>query len=170
MSDAEVAAVATTDPLIVAIVSVALTLIVSVVVGLLTAWLSRRGEHAKWLRERRFDAYLAFMIDMDAFVELASNTSKPTSATVARLEKLFERFSASHEAVSLLGPKRVNAAGQKWIWAAGEVRDLHDRTAASAARWQFLIAAGGVLRSLNVGREPLKKPAEDSGENNTVAL
>ncbi len=49
------AVTADTDPLIVAIVSVALTLVVSLVVGAFTSYRSRRTEHEKWLRERLYE-------------------------------------------------------------------------------------------------------------------
>ena len=47
-----------TDPLVVAVVSVSLTLIVGLAVGLVSALLARKGEHSKWVREQRYEAYV----------------------------------------------------------------------------------------------------------------
>jgi hypothetical protein len=157
-----------TDPLVVAIVSVSLTLIVGVVVGLTTALLTRKGEHAKWLRERRYEAYVAFMIDMDTVTTLIG--TKPTVANVfkliARVERHIEKASAAFEAVSLLGPREVNAAGQKWVWSVNayeETKAAPEKTALSAARWQFLIVAGRILESKNVTTVPMTRPSAAPG-------
>ncbi|CAN5209772.1 hypothetical protein BH11ACT5_BH11ACT5_21880 [soil metagenome] len=163
-----------TDPLVVAIVSVSLTLAVGVVVGVVTAWLTRRGEHAKWVRERRYDAYVAFMVDMAAFTDLLNRPPKREDAQYVadRLRSLSEKFMESFESVSLLGPKRVNAKGQLWVGSAiargkGEVGDQET----SAARWQFLIVAGRVLKSKNVGKQPpprFESPTSPSGDVTVV--
>jgi len=152
-----------TDPLVVAIVSVSLTLVVGIVVGLVTALLSRRGEHAKWVRERRFDAYVAFMIDMEAVTTLhgAAITAVNASKMAARAESIVERVPAAFEAVSLLGPRSVNAAGQNWVWAIvayGQDKSDLRKADVSQARWDFLVSAGKVLKSKNVGLTPLSKP------------
>jgi hypothetical protein len=150
---------AETDPLTVAVVSVALTV---VVVGV-TALLARTGEHAKWVRERRYDAYVAFMIDMATLATLIE--IKPSLAnfvkTRARIDAYLERVSAAYEAVSLLGPREVNAAGQNWVWSAvaySTTRSASDKTAVAAARWQFLVAAGKILNSKNVTAVPMANP------------
>lgn len=157
-----------TDPLLVAIVSVSLTLVVGVVVGLITAVMARKGEHAKWMRERRYEAYMGFMIDMDTMTTLIG--TKPTIENVtrvkARIESLSEKSSASFEAVSLLGPRKVNAAGQRWIWSAtaySKTQSAPEMTALSAARWQFLIVAGKVLKSKNVTAVPMARPSTAPG-------
>jgi hypothetical protein len=150
---------ADTDPLVVAVVSVALTL----VVGLVTALLARRGEHAKWVRERRYDAYQAFMIDMAAMSTLIE--MKPSVANAlkskARIDAYVERASAAYEAVSLLGPREVNAAGQRWVWSAvayAKNKSESEKDAFAAARWQFLIVAGRILNSKNVPAVPMVQP------------
>lgn len=124
-------------------------------IGLLGAWIQSRREHGKWLRERRLEAYRAFMIDMDTYKRLRSQTA--TLTTARKLKRQHENFAAvfpgSFEAVSLLGPRSVNAAGQRWI----EVFDApstpgppFDRAAYAESRWAFLVAAGRVLSSENV--------------------
>jgi hypothetical protein len=156
-----------TDPLIVAVVSVSLTLVVGISVGLVTASLTRRGEHAKWVREQRYVAYVAFMVDMSAMTALieATPTIWNISKLLRRYEVQTEKSRAAFEAVSLLGPRDVNAAGQRWLWAAttfAKSKTKEDRTALSAARWDFLVSAGGILGSRNVTAEPM--PASDGAQ------
>jgi len=158
---------APTDPLVVAVVSVSLTLLAGLSVGLLTALLARRGEHAKWLRERRDEGYVAFMVDMSTMTTLINTkpSAENASKIMARIEDHSERASAAFEAVSLLGPRRVNAAGQKGVWAASEYATSKadvEESALSAARWQFLIVAGKVLKSKNVTAEPPDKSSATS--------
>src|SRR5690554_2929616 len=152
-----------TDPLVVAIVSVSLTLIVGLAVGLVTALLTRKGEHAKWLREQRYEAYVAFMIDMSAMTALIDTTPTLWNAfkLMARVEAITEKSRAAFEAVSLLGPREVNSAGQRWRWAAAEFaksKTITNKAILSDARWQFLIAAGEVLKSRNVTAVPMANP------------
>lgn len=146
-----------TDPLVIA-VSVLSTVLVVVV----TAWLARKGEHAKWVREQRYKAYVAFMIDMSTLTALLETDVFITNLVKvkARAHDYTENASAAFEAVSLLGPRKVNAAGQQWVWAAKcyeRSKSAEDRTALSRARWQFLIVAGEVLSSKNVTPEPLAR-------------
>jgi len=165
MTTTAVAATVETNPLLVAVVSVTLTLGVGIVVGLLSGFLARKGEHAKWLRERRFDAYVAFMIDMNSLSDIAHTTPTLQNATAlkARIDSLPEKTSAAFEAVSLLGPRTTNAAGQKWVRAITVCS--HEKTAPndaslSAARWNFLVAAGRILKSRNVTATPTSNPNE----------
>lgn len=152
-----------TDPLVVAIVTVILTLIVGLVVGVVTALLTRKSEHAKWLREQRYEAYVAFMIDMSTFTALleTKQTLANVASTKARVHAYIENASAAFEAVSLLGPRRVNAAGQQWVWAARSYAGNKTPLAKDAlanARWQFLVVAGEYLNSQNVMMEPMTEP------------
>lgn len=152
-----------TDPLIVAVVSVFLTLIVGAIIGLVTALLARKGEHTKWLRERRYDAYVAFMVDMNTLSDLISTKPTATNARklLDRITDYTETASAAFEAVSLLGPRKVNNAGQKWLWAITDYLKTKSEPAAAAvaeARWQFLVVAGAVLSSKNVTTERTIRP------------
>jgi len=151
-----------TDPLVVAVVSVSLTLVVSVLVGVVTAFLARKGEHSKWLRERRYEAYVAFMIDMDTMQSLIE--TKPSLENMlkvkARAEAHVQGAPAAFEAVSLLGPRKVNAAGQAWVLSGNDYAKNRTETAKSAflaARWQFLIVAGKFLNSSNVSTASAKQ-------------
>ena len=61
----------------------------------------------------------------------------------------------------MLGPRKVNAAGQKWAWSANAYaknKAEAEKAAFAAARWQFLIVAGKVLNSRNVTPVPMEKP------------
>lgn len=142
------------DPTVLALISGAST---AAVIGLLGAWIQSRREHSKWLRERRFEAYRDFMVDMDAFRRLRSQPA--TVVTIRKLKRQHEQFAAtfpgSFEAVSLLGPRRVNAEGQSWL----EVFEVANASSSeidaadfAASRWAFLVAAGRTLRSKNVGQ------------------
>ena len=135
-------------------------------IGLLGAWIQGRREHVRWLREKRFDAYRAFMVDMNELSRLRkSPVSTLTVVTkIRRTNKLNDRFPHSYEAVSLLGPKSVNAAGQAWVSAAAALKSSDVTTGRKAlddARWTFLLAAGRVLDSRNVGGTPLEIAATE---------
>lgn len=49
-------------------------------VGLVTALLTRRSEHEKWLREKRLDAYTSFLSAVEAVI-----TRNPTRVEIERL-------------------------------------------------------------------------------------
>jgi hypothetical protein len=156
MTLATTQAASATDLLVVALVTVITTLIV----GVVTALLTRKGEHAKWLREQRYEAYVAFMIDMSTLTALLETKQTLANATNtrARVHAYTENASAAFEAVSLLGPRKVNAAGQRWVWAAksyAENKTPLGKSSLAKARWQFLIVAGEILDSQNVTREPM---------------
>jgi hypothetical protein len=134
------------------------------ILGLIGAWIQSRREHRKWLRERRYEAYRAFMVDMDAFGDVAQTTPTLVDALsyVKRAKALQRGFAESYEAVSLLGPKKVNAAGQRWAWAGADFKKGDSAAAQKEwgdARWGFLIAAGKELKSRNVGPQQLVRPA-----------
>lgn len=145
-------------------VTVTLTLVVGLVVGLVTASLTRKGEHAKWLREQRYEAYVALMVDMSTFTALieTKQTLANVTRTKARVHAYIESASEAFEAVSLLGPREVNTAGQQWVWAAksyAETKTPLGKSALANARWQFLIVAGEYLNSQNVTMEPMTEPS-----------
>ena len=127
-------------------------------IGLLGAWIQARRDHRKWLREKRFDAYRAFLVSMSTYEELAKIEPTPQNAesTLKRLRDLIENLSNSFETVSLLGPRKVNAVGQNWVNAATALtKDKTDLSheAFRSARWQFLVVSGKVLKSENVTKE-----------------
>lgn len=75
----------------------------------------------------------------------------------ARLDAWSDQIVRSSEAVSILGPKAVNAAGQDWLGAAnkraGDDSESNEE-AMRAGRWKFLTAVGKELGSKNVGEAP----------------
>lgn len=136
-------------------------------VGLLGAMVQSKREHTKWLRAQRLDAYGRFMADMGEWRFLLEHAaSRRRAEENDELGTVRARVLASGDAVSLLGPKSVNAAGQRWLWATSGLiseetpaaRESWDRT-----RWQFLVEAGKVLNSRNVGIAPL--PRDDTARD-----
>jgi hypothetical protein len=113
--------------------------------ALIGAWLQGRREHKRWMRERRLDAYRNFLGAMDAEnYDLVLKGKLDPAYTI--------RTSAVAAEVSLLGPKRVNAAGQALFYAladrAAKIPGARERF--KLARWDFLLAAGKVLKVRNV--------------------
>ena len=100
------------------------------------------------------------MIDMSAMTASIETTPTLWNAfkLMSRVEAITEKSRAAFEAVSLLGPREVNAAGQRWLWAAAafaKSKTAADKTTLSNARWHFLITAGEILKSRNVTAEPM---------------
>lgn len=149
------------DPLLALLVGAFGAALLTVVGGLIGAWIQSISEHRRWLRERRFNAYHEFMVDMSQMTDLLTTeiTSENAERIKAKLHALPDQINRSSEAVSILGPRSVNAAGQDWIGTTSAYSDSEPeagRAAMSRGRWQFLIAAGKELRSKNVGETPPK--------------
>ena len=99
------------------------------------------------------------MVHMSQLSALATTKITVTNAhsIKQRLDAVADQITRSGEAVSLLGPRAVNAAGQDWVGAAHDVAaDNSEATRAAwrKGRWQFLIAVGKELGSDNVGKTP----------------
>jgi hypothetical protein len=158
------------DPLVSLLVGALGASVIGLIGALFGAWIQGRREHRKWLRERRYEAYRTFAVDMNSFHKL--KLTKRTAATTRSMRDesldLLRRFGESFESVSLLGPKKVNEAGQRWMWAANALqkKDADSIETWRQARWNFLIAAGKELRTGNVGDQPLSR---DGDEQLTVA-
>ncbi|MGH3040267.1 MAG: hypothetical protein ACRDNG_00740 [Gaiellaceae bacterium] len=147
------------DPLLALLVGAFGAAILTVIGGLIGAWIQSIREHRKWLRERRLDAYLEFMTSMSRVTRLAEETPTLENAerVLAELHALEDPMLASGDAVSILGPRAVNAAGQDWIGAAtafAKDRSEANRDALRRGRWRFLIASGKKLKTRNVGENP----------------
>ncbi|CAN5569448.1 hypothetical protein BH10ACT7_BH10ACT7_12010 [soil metagenome] len=112
----EVTTVAPTDPLLVAVVSVVLTLLVGLVVGLV----ARRGEHNKWLRDKRLTAYSEYLSVMRlAMIELAADPNLEITESVIKASTL----------MALLGPTSVGeAAGRLSDYLIDNLVDAHGLT------------------------------------------
>lgn len=154
-----VAATTTIDPWLTLIVGACGAAALTVAGGLIGAWIQSIREHRKWLRERRHEAYLDFMVVMSKISALAKIDGTPENAAqlAAKLAALSDDLIRAGDAVSILGPRAVNAAGQDWVGAA--TASIGDRSeaksnAVSRGRWRFLIAVGKELKSKNVGAVP----------------
>jgi hypothetical protein len=71
------------------------TVFVTIVTGLVAAWISRRGEHKKWLREERLKAYtgmLTFLRGMHNIAEAAESRGGELAALSIDLAALSQRM------------------------------------------------------------------------------
>jgi hypothetical protein len=147
------------DPLFALLIGAFGAASLTVIGGLIGAWIQSIGEHRKWLRERRFEAYRDFIINMSqlsAFLD-TEITKANVETMKAKLDVWSDESTRSIEAVSMLGPRSVNAAGQDWFGAAhkwAEDKSQANRDSMSKGRWRFLIAVGKELGSRNVGDTP----------------
>lgn len=69
------------ETLVTAAVSVAGTLVVGLVVGLVTWNLQRKSEHEKWIREGRRVAYAAFLSAASRYMRDATSSDGPSETT-----------------------------------------------------------------------------------------
>lgn len=135
-------------------------------IGLLGAWIQSRREHKRWLRERRYDAYRRFMVDMGTARSIVG--TEPTVFNVIDLRRRARTYTSealdAFEAVSLLGPRPVNRAGQAWADALAALAKHRGEPSFLEAyrlrRWEFLLAAGHVLGSTNVEPAPPSRRVE----------
>lgn len=156
---AAASSVATIDPLIALLVGAFGAALLTVIGGLIGAWIQSVRDHRKWLRERRFEAYRDFMINMSQLSNLVRTKINIANAESVKstLHALSDEIVRSSEAVSMLGPRSVNAAGQDWVGAALNLtRENSDanRESMRQGRWKFLTAVGKELGSKNVGDAP----------------
>jgi uncharacterized alpha-E superfamily protein len=87
--------------------------ILSVIVGAALAFAfarigarqERKSEHAKWLRERRFEAYRDFIASADKWSTRGENGSSAEPG-----QEFYDEMVAAEAAVELLGPPSVVAA------------------------------------------------------------
>lgn len=147
------------DPLIALLVGAFGAALLTVIGGLIGAWIQSIRDHRKWLRERRFEAYRDFMINMSQLSSLVRTKINLANAgsVKSRLDVLTDEIVRSCEAVSMLGPRAVNAAGQDWLGAALNLATENseaNRESMSKGRWKFLMAVGKELSSRNVGDSP----------------
>lgn len=133
-------------------------------IGLLGAWIQAKRDHRRWLRQRRYDAYHAFMVDMEALRDATTlaRAGLAGSRRRNRLKSLQVSRSRSLEAVSILGPRSVNDAGQRWVWVAHHFQfaaEQRNNESWRDARWSFLKAVGRELKSNNVSHSPPARPS-----------
>lgn len=157
--DMAVAIATPIDPLFTLFVGAFGAASLTVIGGLIGAWIQSVREHRKWLRERRFEAYRDFVINMSQLSNLLDTeiTKKNAESLKAKLDVWSDESTRAVEAVSMLGPRSVNAAGQDWFGAAqkwANDRSEANKDSMSKGRWKFLIAVGKELGSNNVGETP----------------
>ncbi|WP_395640347.1 hypothetical protein [Pseudolysinimonas sp.] len=85
------------------------------VIGLLGAWIQSRREHRRWVRERRFEAHLAFLRICESLTEdgrISAMTGEfPRSlGTPQEVRELMVEITDGHAAVMLLGPDSLERA------------------------------------------------------------
>lgn len=154
------ATVAPVDPLVALLVGAFGAALLTVIGGLIGAWIQSIREHRKWLREVRFEAYHEFAVDMAEVSDIFRVKPFPEDAKALqeRVEAWRVRSDRSNEALSILGPQAVDAAGQYWLDAATTyIRDRSEenKAAMGEGRRLFLIAASKELRS-SLGDDPAK--------------
>jgi hypothetical protein len=129
------------------------------VLGLFGAWVQSRREHSKWLREKRYEAYLTFLLLNDKHTtrsQLGENPQNDKEIAVA-----IEPINAAVSALSLLGPESVLDAA----------RNFRDSAAAyiesGKAPNGYLEARKGYIVA---SRKAIKVKAEDDGRTGTSPL
>lgn len=88
------------------------------VLGLIGAAIQARREHSKWLREKRYDAHLAFLVLVDRHTTNAKLQEGPK--TKAAVKEALEGLNESVSAISLLGPESLLTAARLLRDAGGE--------------------------------------------------
>jgi hypothetical protein len=91
----------TIDPL----VSLLIGAVGAALIGLFGAWIQSRREHSRWVRERRYDAYLSFLVLNDKHTsESRLNVGPKNDKQIA---VAVEPLSIAISTISLLGPERA---------------------------------------------------------------
>ncbi|MEI3867311.1 hypothetical protein V6S02_09495 [Microbacterium sp. CCNWLW134] len=135
------------------LVGAALTL----VAGIVGSRFQAMSEHKKWLRERRFDTYVAFATYTDNATELIEQVRSGRDAIGSEKFKISDELHAERKALSakknevfapltLLGPKSVSDAAKGFIDALGEFPpDKSTKEKVSKARKEYMEAMRKVL-------------------------
>jgi hypothetical protein len=118
--------------------------------GLFGAWIQSRREHVKWLREKRYDAHLAFLVLTDRHTTNAKLHQGPKTdkAIAVALEALNETVSA----ISLLGPESLLDEARALRGAAADfIATEQEPTGYAEVRAAYIIASRRSLRVSNRG-------------------
>lgn len=120
----------TVDPL----VSLLVGALGAALLGLFGAWIQSRREHAKWLREKRFAAYLTLLQVIDS-ERMTPGTTNPTTFRNAASE------------VALTGPYALLEFSTKYLEAASKGREAGDANTDEVIdiRQDFIMAAQKAL-------------------------
>jgi hypothetical protein len=93
------------------ILTAAISVAVTLITGLIVAWFSRRGEHAKWVRQERLDAYLGMLRVINTISNHLTDARHDLEAgKPAQLnrEVMQKDFPAVYAAIDLLGPTHMS--------------------------------------------------------------
>jgi DNA-binding helix-hairpin-helix protein with protein kinase domain len=93
----------TVQPIVLALIPI-LSVLLTVLSGLVGAWIQNRREHKKWVRERRFEAYIA-LSELVHAMETERDVVQDIAAKQAR----------AFEALRQLGEKSVSEGEKKYL-------------------------------------------------------
>lgn len=95
------------DPIILSLLSIFGGVVLTILAGLIGAWLQGRREHAKWRRDQRLKAYGDFLSATDNFLGAAHR------ADVTELPAVARGSLTASAVLRLLGPDDVYVAAEK---------------------------------------------------------
>lgn len=113
------------------IVTVAVSAALSYVFARLGASSEGKQQHARWLREQRFDAYKTFLATADKWATRAKGPE--TDAEWEPGQDFYDEMTAAESAVELLGPHDVVAAMDPIRSAVLRLQQVRDAGAPSAS-------------------------------------
>lgn len=131
-------------PAVLALIPV-VTVLLTIAAGLLGAWIQGRREHARWVRERRYEAYVSAVdtaslaravatevVDIVGDIKAGKISEDKREATAARLTERMAYLSGLSDAVSermaplvILGPQSVGDAYVAVLDAMGPPEDMN---------------------------------------------
>jgi hypothetical protein len=107
------------DPTVLALLTIFGSVTVTVLVGLIGAWLQSKREHARWLRERRFEAVVnayaltkGFDLNWSKTMKIASSEGATEDnprlqAMLAQADELYTKVAETLAPLAMLGPQDV---------------------------------------------------------------
>ncbi len=105
------------DPTLLALLSIFGGVSITVLAGFIGAWIQGRREHAKWLREKRYEAYVTFLAHSDKTTDIAEKIAKALKA------KQFDTASRLVDEMELDSKSRPEAVGAVLILGGSGVQD-----------------------------------------------
>lgn len=140
------------DPTLLALLPFA-GVLVTVLVGLFGAWVQGRREHARWIREQRYEAFVRVLGAIDDFDTFYRNSTNPSEYQKMRdvlrfggdkvkqlisaedaASSLMARFDEAVTPVVILGPDSVRDALRE----VSAARKAGDEDSRSEARWRAI--------------------------------
>jgi hypothetical protein len=128
------------------VVSLAGGAVSAAVLGLIGAWIGRRSEHKKWLREERLDAYRDYLQTLETYASIFRVDAPWDQVTI---KSLAEDLMGKAAGVLLLGPEPVADAAMEMRTVIAESYDENKKDDAAEslreARATFTVAARKAL-------------------------